>query len=38
MDLEKEKHLWKEGYKFVVGFDEAGRGALCGPVVACGKC
>jgi ribonuclease HII len=26
--------LWKKGFKIVVGLDEAGRGALCGPVVA----
>jgi len=30
----EEKKLWKEGYKGVVGLDEAGRGALAGPVVA----
>lgn len=35
MDLyENEKRLWKEGYKCVVGCDEAGRGPLFGPVVA----
>lgn len=30
----EEKKLWKKGYKVVVGLDEAGRGALVGPVVA----
>ena len=29
--------LYKEGYDFVIGVDEAGRGPLCGPVVA-GAC
>ncbi|MDP2864365.1 MAG: ribonuclease HII [bacterium] len=32
--FQEEKILWKKGYKKVVGLDEAGRGALCGPVVA----
>ncbi len=32
--LNQEKKLWKDGYKLVVGLDEAGRGALGGPVVA----
>ncbi len=30
----EEKKLWKKGYQFVVGLDEAGRGSLAGPVVA----
>ena len=30
----EEKKLWKQGYKYVVGLDEAGRGPLAGPVVA----
>ena len=30
----EEKKLWKQGYDFVVGLDEAGRGPLAGPVVA----
>jgi len=32
--LKEEKILWKKGYEFVVGLDEAGRGPLAGPVVA----
>ena len=33
--FELEKQLFSEGYAFVVGIDEAGRGPLAGPVVAC---
>ena len=33
-DTKLEEKLWKEGYKIVVGLDEAGRGPLAGPVVA----
>jgi ribonuclease HII len=29
-----ENELYEQGYKFVCGVDEAGRGPLCGPVVA----
>ena len=29
-----EKELYDQGYQFVCGVDEAGRGPLCGPVVA----
>jgi len=29
-----EKELNKQGYKLIAGCDEAGRGPLCGPVVA----
>jgi ribonuclease HII len=32
--LELERALWAKGYRFVAGVDEAGRGALAGPVVA----
>lgn len=32
--LKYEKSLYKEGYKLIAGTDEAGRGPLCGPVVA----
>lgn len=32
--LDYEKHLHEQGYKLIVGCDEAGRGPLCGPVVA----
>ena len=33
-NLKEEKRLWKKGFEVVVGLDEAGRGALAGPVVA----
>ena len=33
-NFNEEKKLWKKGYKYVVGLDEAGRGPLAGPVVA----
>ena len=33
--LREEKKLWRKGYKRVTCLDEAGRGPLCGPVVAC---
>ena len=33
-DLKIEKRLWKKGYKNLGGIDEAGRGALAGPVSA----
>ena len=32
--LEYEKSLYKKGYNLIAGCDEAGRGPLCGPVVA----
>ncbi len=32
--LEIENKLYNEGYNFICGVDEAGRGPLCGPVVA----
>lgn len=31
--LEVERELWGQGYKYVCGLDEAGRGALAGPLV-----
>lgn len=33
--FELENQLLAEGYNFVIGIDEAGRGPLAGPVVAC---
>ena len=33
-DFSYEKELISSGYKYVCGCDEAGRGPLCGPVVA----
>lgn len=32
--LALERSLWAQGYRFVAGVDEAGRGPLAGPVVA----
>ena len=32
--LAYEKELYQEGYTFICGTDEAGRGPLAGPVVA----
>ena len=32
--LEYEKDLYSKGYEYICGIDEAGRGPLCGPVVA----
>jgi len=33
-NLKEEKKLWKKGFKRIACLDEAGRGPLCGPVVA----
>jgi len=33
-NFNEEKKLWKKGFNFVVGLDEAGRGPLAGPVAA----
>lgn len=33
-DLRLEKAYWRNGFRFVAGVDEAGRGPLAGPVVA----
>jgi len=33
-NFREEKKLWRNGYKIVVGIDEAGRGPLAGPVIA----
>ena len=35
--LDYEKDIYKNGYRLIVGCDEAGRGPLCGPVV-CASC
>lgn len=32
--LKEEQKLWRQGFKFVAGIDEVGRGAWAGPVVA----
>jgi ribonuclease HII len=32
--LQEEERLWQAGYAAIAGIDEAGRGALAGPVVA----
>ena len=34
LDYALECELYEQGYQFVCGVDEAGRGPLCGPVVA----
>jgi ribonuclease HII len=34
-NLTYEADLWKQGYKYIAGVDEVGRGPLAGPVVAC---
>lgn len=34
MNLRYENKLWKQGYDYVAGLDEAGRGSWAGPVVA----
>ena len=34
-DFNLESRLAKEGYESIIGIDEAGRGPLAGPVVAC---
>jgi ribonuclease HII len=34
LNLTFERKLWREGFKFVAGVDEVGRGPLAGPLVA----
>lgn len=34
MNLNEENRIKKQGFKYVIGLDEAGRGPLAGPVVA----
>jgi ribonuclease HII len=33
-NLDWERSCWRDGYRVVAGIDEAGRGALAGPIVA----
>ena len=33
-DFKEESKLWEQGYKYVIGVDEVGRGAFAGPVSA----
>ncbi|MDP2909734.1 MAG: ribonuclease HII [bacterium] len=37
-NFREEKKLWKGGRDFIAGVDEAGRGPLAGPVIACAAC
>jgi len=37
-NLAEEQKLWRYGYRFVIGLDEAGRGPLAGPVCAAAVC
>ncbi len=37
-NLREEQKLWQQGYDFVVGLDEVGRGPLAGPVCAAAVC
>jgi len=37
-DLRFERRLWRSGLKYVIGLDEAGRGALAGPVAVGAVC
>lgn len=34
--FEEEKILWNQGYKYIIGIDEVGRGSFAGPIVAAG--
>lgn len=34
LEYKIEQEFWDKGYEYVCGVDEAGRGPLCGPVVA----
>ncbi len=34
LDLNEERNIFSQGYEFIGGIDEAGRGPLAGPVVA----
>ena len=33
--FEYEQNLWNQGYKYICGCDEVGRGCIAGPVYAC---
>jgi ribonuclease HII len=35
MNFKYEKEKYRQGYTYVIGCDEVGRGSLAGPVVAC---
>ena len=37
-NFSEERKLWRKGYKWVAGLDEAGRGSLAAPVVAAAVC
>lgn len=34
-NLKEEQQLWGQGYQYIAGVDECGRGPFAGPVVAC---
>lgn len=35
MNLDWEKNYWKQGFNYLIGLDEVGRGPLAGPVCTC---
>ena len=37
-NLDWERSCWRDDYRVVAGIDEAGRGALAGPIVAAAVC
>ncbi len=34
--FDEEHKLWRQGYRYVIGIDEVGRGSFAGPIVAAG--